>query len=220
MILKMVLRSIWESNIQMMKFDVLFLSTVSFTKQATSYFLPAAAAAPPLPLPPPLPLRLLQLPLPPAFPIFTGFKPVTCSASSALSSDSYLTLPATSPLISISWIFFKISCSFSSLDDFMDDSSSWIASSTHFRHRAFSFFAIWFRLKSVGGRDCLHFAHVTGRSLALAFALALALALIVSDVVDAVAFFAAAARRSFSSCAAVHVLHFSAPPVLRYFSSA
>lgn len=64
----------------------------------------------------------------------------------------------------------------------------------------------------MGGRDFLHFAHVTGGSFAFA--------LIVSDVVDAVAFFAAAARRSFSSCAAVHVLHFSAPPVLRYFSSA
>ena len=212
-ILKMVFRSIWEYNIQMIKFDD-FISQSTVSLSQTNYFLPAAA--PPRPLPPPLPLRLLQLPLPPPFPIFTGFKPVTCSASSALSSDSYLTLPAISPFFSISWIFFRISCSFSSLDDFMDDSSSWIASSTHFRHRAFSFFAIWFRLKSVGGRDFLHFAHVTGGS----FAFALVLMLIVSDVVDAVAFFAAAARRSFSSCAAVHVLHFSAPPVLRYFSSA
>ena len=36
----------------------------------------------------------------------------------------------------------------------------------------------------------------------------------------ALVFLAAAARRSFSSCAAVHFLHFSAVSVLRNFSSA
>lgn len=88
---------------------------------------------------PPLPLRFLHPPLPPF--IFTGFKPVTYSASNALNSDSYRTLPGISCFNSISLIFFRTSSSSFSLEASRLDSSVCIAFSTHFLHRAFSFFA-------------------------------------------------------------------------------
>lgn len=162
----------------------------------------------------PLPVLRIQLPLPlPPLPITTGFKPVTCSASSALNSVSYWSLPLTSPFTFIKWSFSRRSCIFCSRPIVLFRSSSSIARWTHCRHLALSFFASWLRLKSEVGRDSLQELQMVLSIISCSGELLLV-------VLWACCCFNAAAWRSLSSCAAMHDLHLSSAPVFLYRSRA
>jgi hypothetical protein len=160
--------------------------------------------------PRPRPLTDVDRPRPrprPPWLIFTGFSPVTFSASNAATSDSALRRACALPEALACSTLALAAARAVSWNSFCCDSSSAIAVSTQDRHLDFpSPLAHWFRLKASAPRLVLQAEHV--------------LVSVDDDSSFAAARLAAAAVRSASSASATHFLHFSLPPSFLYLSRA